>query len=29
MTGPHPDGGVEGKFFDVRQRATIEAAMES
>ena len=27
MTGPHADGGVEGKFFDVRQRATIEAAM--
>src|ERR1700693_3465598 len=27
MTGPHGDGGVEGKFFDVRQRATIEAAM--
>ena len=27
MTGLHGDGGVEGKFFDVRQRATIEAAM--
>src|SRR6201993_3102157 len=27
MTGPHADGGVEGKFFDERQRATIEAAM--
>ena len=27
MTGPHGDGGVEGRFFDVRQRATIEAAM--
>jgi hypothetical protein len=28
MTGPHADGGVEGKFFDLRQRATIKAAME-
>src|ERR1700744_1892183 len=27
MTGPNADGGAEGKFFDVRQRATIEAAM--
>src|SRR3984957_9249015 len=27
MTGPHGDGGEKGRFFDVRQRATIAAAM--
>src|SRR6202163_4549231 len=27
MKDPHADGGVEGKFFDAHQRATIEAAM--
>jgi gluconate 2-dehydrogenase gamma chain len=27
MKDPHADGGVEGKFFDAHQRASIEAAM--